>query len=184
MPSVVAGHVSANPVARNHKELFAWQRCAELRRLILRYTRVGCVRQDHRFLGQIRGSVRSACNLTSEGFYRKRDGDFINYLVMARGSLGEASDQIADGVDSEYFTTGQGNEMIVVLKRAMRANRRLREYLERCQAERKRRTQGPKGPKDPRTQGPKDPRTQGPKDLRTQGPKDPRTQGSSHTSTP
>jgi four helix bundle protein len=119
--------------------------------------------QDRRFLGQIRGSIRSACNLTSEGFYRKRDGDFINYLVMARGSLGEASDQIDDGAESKYFTDAERDEMIIILKRAMAANRELRRYLESCQSRRKseerRRTRRPEGPTDPGTQGPTDPGT-------------------------
>src|SRR5262245_2763673 len=149
--------MSSKPPARNHKELDAWQLCSELRRSVLKYTRKGVVREDRRFLSQLRGSARSACDLTSEGFYRKRDGDFINYLVMARASLGEASDQIDDGADSEYFTDDQRKEMIVLVKRAMGANRELRRYLERCQAKRKQKESRPR--RDSRTQGPRDPRT-------------------------
>lgn len=146
--------MSSNPVATNHRELITWQRCAQLRGLVLQYTRKGPVREDRRFLSQIRGSARSACNLTSEGFYRKRDGDFINYLVMARASLGEASDQIDDGRDCGYFSAAQRDQMIRILKRAMAANRELRKYLENCREATKR-------------ERIKRPQTNGPKDLRT-----------------
>jgi len=82
--------------------------------------------------------VRSACYLTSEGFYRKRDGDFINFLVWARASLGEAGDQIDDGHECEYFSPAQHAEMITLVKRACGANSGLRRYLEGQQKKRKR----------------------------------------------
>ena len=143
--------MSKNPVATNHTELIAWRLCAALRRLVLRYTREGPAREDYRFRNQIRSAARSACYLTSEGFYRKRDGDFINFLVMARGSLGEAGDQIEDGAESEYFTESQRVEMIRLMKRACKANSGLRRYLETAQNMRKRssltgRMKEPNGP--------------------------------------
>lgn len=85
----------------------------------------------------------------SEGFYPKRDGDFINFLVMARGSLGETSEQVDDGADSKYFTEPQRKEMIILVKRAIGANSGLRRYLEKEQAKKK-----SKRPKDLRTRGP------------------------------
>lgn len=147
---------SSNPVATNHKELIAWQLCAHLRRLILGYTRRPLIREDRRFVTQIRGAIRSACYLTSEGFYRKRDGDFINYLVMARASIGETSDQIDDGADSSYFNEAERMEMISLIKRAMAANSGLRRYLE---SEQNKKSSRRKASKRRRIHGPKDPRT-------------------------
>lgn len=84
-----------------------------------------------RVVTQIRSAARSACDLTSEGFYRKRDGDFLNYLIMARASMGEASDQIDDGWECGGFSEQQRNDMIALVKRAMKADAGLRAYLER-----------------------------------------------------
>jgi four helix bundle protein len=122
--------MAKHPVAHNHTELIVWQRCADLRRLVLKYTREGPARNDFRFRDQIRAAARSACYLTSEGFYRKRDGDFANFLVWARASLGEAGDQIDDGLESGYFTPEQHAEMITIVKKACKANSGLRAYLE------------------------------------------------------
>ena len=118
------------PAARNHTELVVWQLCSQLRALVLKYTRSARVREDRRYYNDIRAAARSACYLTSEGFYRKRDGDFHNFLVWARGSIGEVSDQVSDGQQQGYFSAEQAGEMISLVKRSMAANRRLREYLE------------------------------------------------------
>jgi four helix bundle protein len=119
-----------NPIANNHEELIVWQLCAQLRRLVLNYTRRGPARSDVRFRSQIRGAARSACYLVSEGFYRKRDGDFLNLLVFSRGELGEVSDQVGEGHEHGYFTDTQRDEMITMVKRACGANGGLRRYLE------------------------------------------------------
>jgi len=121
-----------HPVANNHEELIAWQLCAQLRRLVLKYTRHPKVRQDRKFCDQIRTAARSACYCTSEGFYRKRDGDFINFLVWARASIGEVSDQVGDGHEDGHFNDAQRDEMITLVKRACGANGGLRRYLGEC----------------------------------------------------
>ena len=133
--------------ARNHRELNAWQLCARLRSLIWEYTKNGPAAGDRRYCDQIRPAARCACYCTSEGFYRKRDGDFLNFLVMARASLGEIDDQLDEGLEIKYFTQDQHTEMKRCLGRACKANGSLRAYLRRSLAEkaarRKRRTPPP-----------------------------------------
>jgi four helix bundle protein len=114
------------PVATKHTELIAWQLCSRLRRLVLLYTRSGAVSKDFDFRRQLRKSARSACNNTSEGFYRYKHGEFGSFLNIARGSLGEALDQLDDGLESEYFTAAQHEEMRRICLRAMKANTALR----------------------------------------------------------
>jgi four helix bundle protein len=111
---------------RKHEDLIAWQLCNRLRGLVLRYTRSGAVAKDFDFRRQLRRAIRSACYNTSEGFYRYRHGEFGNFLNIARGSLGEALDQIDDGRESDYFTADQHTEMRRLCIRAMKANIALR----------------------------------------------------------
>jgi four helix bundle protein len=118
--------MAKNPIATNHKELIVWQLCAELRALTLKYT---SGKGDLRWRDQIRASIRSACNNISEGFYRKRDGDFVNHLIFAKASLGEFNDQLDDGLESGVFTLEQHQEMIRLVIRAWKANNGLRRYL-------------------------------------------------------
>jgi four helix bundle protein len=115
---------------RQHEDLIAWQLCSQLRRLVLRYTRTGPTSRDPDYRGQLRRAVRSACYNTSEGFYRYKHGEFGNHLNIARGSLGEALDQIDDGAENKYFTVDQHNEMRRICIRAMKCNVALRRSWE------------------------------------------------------
>jgi four helix bundle protein len=93
--------------ARRHEDLIAWQLCSELRRLVLQATRRGPVAREYDYRRQLRTSARSACYLTSEGFYRYEHGEFGNFLNLAHGSLGETLDQINQGLDEQYFSSEQ-----------------------------------------------------------------------------
>ncbi len=85
------------------------------------------------------GPIRSACNNTSEGFYRKRDGDFLNHLIFALSSLGEFEDQLDEGRESRVFTQDQHEQMKRLLIRAWKANNAFRRYLAGCIAKEKER---------------------------------------------
>ena len=111
---------------RKHTDLIAWQLCQQLRALVIRFTRCGPAAREYDYRRQLRRAARSACYLTSEGFYRYGHGEFGNYLNLARGSLGEALDQIEDGHDHQYFSHAQHTEMRRICLRAMKANIALR----------------------------------------------------------
>jgi four helix bundle protein len=113
--------VPKQPV-RKHEDLIAWQLCSHLRRLVLRNIRTGPAAKDFDYRLQLRRSARSACYNTSEGFYRYRHGQFRNHLEIARGSLGEALDQIDEGLENNYFTPSQHLEMKRICLRAVKAN--------------------------------------------------------------
>ena len=114
---------------RNHGELVAWQLCAHLRRLVWDATRDGPARGDRRYGDQIRSAARTACYLTSEGFYRTREGDFLNCLVMAHASLAETDDYLDQGLEKQYFAAAAHGAMKEAAARALSANRRLRDSL-------------------------------------------------------
>ncbi|HVJ28041.1 MAG TPA: four helix bundle protein [Vicinamibacterales bacterium] len=114
---------------RNHGELVAWQLCAHLRRLVWDATREGPAKGDRKYCDQIRSAARTACYLTSEGFYRTREGDFLNCLVMAHASLVETDDYLDHGVEKQYIAPVAHGTMKEAVARAMNANRRLRDSL-------------------------------------------------------
>lgn len=111
---------------RQHTELIAWQLCNRLRALVLNYTRSGPAAREYDYRRQLRRAARSACYLTSEGFYRYGHGEFGNFLNLAHGSLGEVLDQLDDGRDHGYFSEAQHTEMKRICLRAMKATVALR----------------------------------------------------------
>ena len=115
---------------RRHEQLIAWQLCSQLRRLVLRYTRHGPAATDFDYRRQLRKAARSACYNTSEGFYRYGHGEFGNLLNIAYASLGEALDQIDEGLEEKYFDKEQHLEMRRICLRAKKANLALRNSWE------------------------------------------------------
>ena len=111
---------------RRHESLIAWQLCSRLRRLVLGNVRSGPAAKDFDYRLQLRKAVRSACYNTSEGFYRYHHGQFGHQLNIARASLGEALDQIDEGLEHHYFTGEQHLEMKRICLRAVKANAALR----------------------------------------------------------
>ena len=107
---------------RRHEDLIAWQLCSRLRRLVLTNIRNGPAAKDYDYRSQLRRAARSACYNTSEGFYRYRHGQFGNHLNIARASLGEALDQIDEGLENKYFTEEQHLEMRRTCLRAVKCN--------------------------------------------------------------
>jgi four helix bundle protein len=109
-----------------HTDLIAWQRCRDLRALVLKHTRHGAVSREHDYRRQLRKAARSACYLTSEGFYRYRRREMSNYLDWARASLGEVLDQIDEGLEQQYFTEDDHLAMRRMCLRAIKCNRALK----------------------------------------------------------
>ena len=85
---------------RRREDLVAWQLCSRLRRLVLTALRRGPAAKDFDYRIQLRKAARSACYNTSEGFYLYRHGLFRRHLDIARGSLGEALDQLDEGLEN------------------------------------------------------------------------------------
>jgi four helix bundle protein len=107
---------------RRHEDLIAWQLCSRLRRLVLTALRSGPAAKDLDYRMQLRKAARSACYNTSEGFYLYGHGLFRRHLDIARASLGEALDQLDEGLESRYFTAEQHLEMRRMCLRAVKAN--------------------------------------------------------------
>jgi four helix bundle protein len=105
--------------ARTFQELAAWQRCAELRDLILSLTEVGKCLRDPRFRDQIRRAAQSAPNLIAEGFLRFTPAEFVRYLRMARGEIGEIQNELLYERPRKYFTDEQSHQAAILCRRAM-----------------------------------------------------------------
>lgn len=116
-------------MVKSHKDLICWQLCARLRSLGLNAIRKGRANGDWDFRHQMRKAMRSNCYQTSEGFYAFKHKPFARYLDGAYASLGETLDQIDDGHEHGYFSEDQQTDMRRLARRAMKANRRLAEWL-------------------------------------------------------
>jgi four helix bundle protein len=116
---------------KSHEDLICWQLADQLRQLIIKHTDSGPVSKDFRFTSNLRDAVSSACRNQSEGFYKFRHKEQKPYFKTARASLGETKDGIRDGQQRGYFSAETAAAMTKLCGRAMIANLRWLQSLDR-----------------------------------------------------
>jgi four helix bundle protein len=133
--------------AHTIEELVAWQLANELRLEVIAFTANLPARRDFKYCAQIRDAADSAGANTAEGFERKNDGDFVRFLAIARGSLGEVRDRLISGHARRFLGEETFARLTSLSRRALAANTRLQQYLDTCREAKQR---GKRGPSPPR----------------------------------
>jgi four helix bundle protein len=77
------------PAARLFTELLFWQKAREWSKRIFQQTRLEAFRADQRLVVQINDSSSSVMANIAEGFGRGTQGEFVQFLGYAIGSLNE-----------------------------------------------------------------------------------------------
>jgi four helix bundle protein len=86
---------------RNFEDLLAWQACSALCDKVFEIT-AGPAGRDVEFLHQIRNAAKKPPALIAEGFLRWTAPEFVRYLRMARGELGEVLNYLAFARRQKY----------------------------------------------------------------------------------
>ncbi|MFN8437110.1 MAG: four helix bundle protein [Cytophagales bacterium] len=76
------------------EELKVWVKAKELAILIYNNTNVGDIAKDYSLKDQIRRASVSVSSNIAEGFERNNRKEFIQYLFIAKGSVGELRSQL------------------------------------------------------------------------------------------
>ncbi len=118
--------------ATNHEELFAWRLAAQLRDQIIIAVDAGPAARDFRFRDQLKDSAASAPRNLAEGFYRYNPKEFAYFTRVARGSLGETKNHLADGLRRQYFAEEEYRRLLILACWAMATTTNLLTYLMQC----------------------------------------------------
>jgi four helix bundle protein len=86
-------------VARDFRDLVAWQLSYQLKCEVFAFTETGPAPKDFKYRDQIRDAGASAPRNISEGFGRFRPLEFARFLEFARASLMETQNHLIDGRD-------------------------------------------------------------------------------------
>ena len=89
---------------RSFQDLDAWKLGRELAREIYSESSMGNFSKDFGLKDQVRRSAVSIVSNIAEGFERNGDKQFIQYLYMAKGSIGELRTQLCIASDLNYLT--------------------------------------------------------------------------------
>ncbi len=92
------------PTFKKFEDIKSWQLARDLVRLIYNLTKKEKFNKDYNFVNQIRRSAVSIMANIAEGFERYSKKEFIQFLVVAKGSAGETRNHLYIALDSGYIT--------------------------------------------------------------------------------
>jgi four helix bundle protein len=105
--------------ANKFEDLIAWQFSTELCELVFRLTESGKCLSDPEFCDQIRRAAENAPALIGEGFIRYTPDEFVRYLRMARGEIGEVQSRLAHAGARRYFSDEEWQQATKLARSAM-----------------------------------------------------------------
>jgi four helix bundle protein len=88
---------------KRFEDLEIWQQARELCKKIRGITETTSLGKDFSLKDQISRSSGSVMDNIAEGFERDGKKEFINFLYIAKGSLGETRSQVHRSFDAKHF---------------------------------------------------------------------------------
>lgn len=114
---------------RNFEEIAAWQKGRELAKAVYEITERGLFSKDFGLKDQIRRASVSIMSNIAEGFERDGTKEFIQFLSIAKGSVGEVKSQLYVALDRGYVTRNEFNMLSELTGEAARLIAGLMSYL-------------------------------------------------------
>jgi len=95
------------PTIKRFEDIEAWQAARQLRQVVYQLTRQPAFATDFALVGQIRRAAISPGSNIAEGFERGGNRELIQFLSIAKGSVGEIKDQLCCALDEHYISKEQ-----------------------------------------------------------------------------
>jgi four helix bundle protein len=117
--------------ARRFEDLACWPPSMELHSRVAALVARRSVQDNRRFRDQLIAAATSGAANIAEGFARRNDGEFVNFLRYALGSIAETVTRLLEGRDLGYFDDHDLKEPRHLARRATAATKGLLRYLKR-----------------------------------------------------
>lgn len=89
---------------KRFEDLEVWQKAREICNIVLRYIQKYDFSRDFTLSNQIRSSSGSAMDNIAEGFERGGNKEFVQFLSISKGSIGETRSQTYRAFDNKYIS--------------------------------------------------------------------------------
>ena len=89
---------------KTFEEINAWQNARGLVKDVYSMTRTGDFSKDFGLRDQIQRAAVSICSNIAEGFERRGNKEFVNFLWIAKGSAAEVCSQLHNARDLGYIS--------------------------------------------------------------------------------
>jgi four helix bundle protein len=120
---------SIMPTFKRLEDIQAWQKARQVTRMIYGLTTNGMFAKDFGLRSQIqRASVSIMANI-AEGFGRRSDKEFANFLNMAHGSVAETQSHLYVALDLTYIDQDSFTKLNELLDEVSRMTLALAQHL-------------------------------------------------------
>ena len=93
------------------EDLEVWQEARAFAKRIFEVTHDPAFPKDYGYINQINNAAGSIMDNIAEGFERNGRKEFVQFLSISKGSAGEVRSQIYRGLDRNYFSGPDYQEM-------------------------------------------------------------------------
>ena len=97
--------------AHTYRELTTWQISDELRREVIAVTAREEAQEDRRFCQSLRSAAGSVCRNLAEGFARRNDREFAQFIRIALGSLAEVDDHLHEALERRLIAVDDATRL-------------------------------------------------------------------------
>jgi four helix bundle protein len=101
---------------RKFEDILAWQKARSLTRAVYQESAKGEFARDYELKGQIRRASTSIMANIAEGFGRRSDKEFANFLNIAHGSAYEVQSHLYMAFDLNYISQAEFKPLYDVLE--------------------------------------------------------------------
>ncbi|HEX8847172.1 MAG TPA: four helix bundle protein [Pyrinomonadaceae bacterium] len=114
---------------KNLEEIQAWQKARQVTRIIYEVTTDGPFAKDYGLRDQTRRASVSIMANIAEGFGRRSDKEFANFLNMAHGSISEVQSHLYIALDLNYIDQSSFTKLNNLLDEVSRMTLVLAQHL-------------------------------------------------------
>jgi four helix bundle protein len=100
-------------VISNFEDLEIWNLARKQAHAIFQLYSTEPFSKDWELRNQVNGASGSVMDNIAEGFERSGDKEFVNFLIISKGSNGEVKSQLYRAFDRKYISAEKFNELIV-----------------------------------------------------------------------
>lgn len=108
------------PTIQRFEDLSAWKKAREITKRVYKLTNQGDFARDFGLKDQIRRSSVSIMANIAEGFVRRSDRDFLNFLNISRSSAAEVKSHLYVALDQGYVDDQGFRELFAELDEVSR----------------------------------------------------------------
>lgn len=116
---------------KSFEEIEAWQKARQITRQLYELSNRGLFSKDFGLRDQIRRACISVMSNIAEGFERSGTGEFLQFLSMAKGSIGEVRSHLYISLDQGYLDRGSFDRLFGLAAEIGSMIGRLMSYLKK-----------------------------------------------------